>query len=49
MRDFKKKRGEKVMRSEANKKIDSEIFRRTASSGKAINIGKIHYRGGTRL
>jgi len=49
MRDFKRKEVLKVMRSEANPKIDREIFKRTASTGKAINIGRIHYRGGTRL
>lgn len=37
------------MREETNPRVDKEIYRRTASTGKAINIGKIHYRGGTRL
>lgn len=37
------------MREPTNKLVDSEIFKRTASSGKAINIGRRHYRGGTRL
>lgn len=32
-----------------NPKVDREIFKRTASVGKAINIGRRHYRGGTRL
>ena len=37
------------MRQETNKNADREIFKRTASVGKAINIGRVHYRGGTRL
>lgn len=37
------------MRKETDKRIDAEIYKRTASSGKAINIGRRHYRGGTRL
>lgn len=31
------------------KSLDKEIFRRTATSTKAINIGRRHYRGGTCL
>ena len=30
-------------------KNDAEIFSRTASNGKAINLGARIYRGGTRL
>ena len=37
------------MRHETNKYADAEIFRRTASSTKAINLGAVIYRGGTRL
>lgn len=37
------------MREPTNRNIDGEIFKRTASSGKAINISRRHYRGGTRL
>lgn len=37
------------MRKDTNKNIDKEIYRRTASSTKAINLGARIYRGGTRL
>lgn len=37
------------MRKEVNKNIDKEVFRRTASTTKAINLGVRIYRGGTRL
>lgn len=37
------------MRSEANPAIDKNIFRRTASHTKAINLGAVIFRGGTRL
>ena len=37
------------MRAETNKNADKEIFKRTASSTKTINLGAIIYRGGTRL
>lgn len=37
------------MRNDTNPKIDREIFKRTASTSKAINLGKVHFRGGTRL
>lgn len=29
--------------------VDKEVFRRTASKTKAINLGRIILRGGTRL
>ena len=29
--------------------VDKEVFRRTASHTKAINLGMIRFRGGTRL
>lgn len=29
--------------------VDKEIFRRTAARSKAINLGAIIFRGGTRL
>lgn len=37
------------MRDSTNPRVDSEVFRRTASNGKAINLGSRIYRGGTRL
>lgn len=37
------------MRKETNKNIDKEVFKRTASSTKAINLSARIYRGGTRL
>lgn len=37
------------MRKEVNKSVDQEIFRRTASHSKAINLGARVMRGGTRL
>ena len=37
------------MRQEMNKNVDKEVFRRTASSTKAINLSARIYRGGTRL
>lgn len=36
-------------RKETNKNADREIFRRTASSTKVVNLGAVIYRGGTRL
>lgn len=30
-------------------KVDKEVFRRTASKTRAINLGIPRYRGGTRL
>lgn len=30
-------------------KVDRQVFRRTASHTKAINLGMIRFRGGTRL
>lgn len=37
------------MRRPTNKKKDSKIFTRTASSSKAINLGVVTYRGGIRF
>ena len=37
------------MRKTTTPTIDKEIFKRTASSTKAINLGARIYRGGTRL
>lgn len=37
------------MRKPAPPTIDKEVFRRTASGTKAINLGARIYRGGTRL
>lgn len=37
------------MRSATNPTVDKEIYKRTASSTKAINLGSRIYRGGTRL
>lgn len=37
------------MRKEVNAKVDAQIFKRTASTGKAINLGNKVFRGGTRL
>lgn len=37
------------MRKEASPKIDQKIFRRTAAHSKAINLGAVIFRGGTRL
>ena len=37
------------MRTETNKNVDAEVFKRTASKGKAINLGDRIFRGGTRL
>ena len=41
-------RGE-IMRHRTIPKVDKEVFRRTASHTKAINLGMIRFRGGTRL
>lgn len=38
-----------MQRSSAPPSVDKEIFRRTASHSKAINLGAIIFRGGTRL
>ena len=38
-----------MFRKETNSNVDQEVFKRTASKCKAINIGLRHYRGGTRL
>ena len=37
------------MRSRTSPTVDKEIFKRTPSNTKAINLGNIIYRGGTRL
>lgn len=37
------------MRKDTNTPVDKEIFKRTASHSKAINLGRMHFRGGTRL
>lgn len=37
------------MREETNKNADKQIFKRTASTAKSINLGARVYRGGTRL
>lgn len=37
------------MRNSTNPRVDSEVFRRTAANGKAINLGSRTFRGGTRL
>ena len=49
MRDFLKKGKCIDMREQMNKNVDKEVFKRTASSTKAINLGARIYRGGTRL
>ena len=33
----------------SNRKKDSRMFKRTASGTKAVNVGAIQFRGGTRL
>lgn len=38
-----------MKKRKANKRADKEIFRRTASSTKEINLSSRIYRGGTRL
>lgn len=37
------------MRSRTTPRVDKEVFRRTASKSKAINLGAFVFRGGTRL
>lgn len=37
------------MKKKANSKIDAKIFKRTASSTKAVNLNSRIFRGGTRL
>lgn len=37
------------MRKRTNPNADKEIYKRTASSTKTINLGARIYRGGTRL
>lgn len=36
-------------RKETNKNTDKEVFKRTASGTKTINLGAKIFRGGTRL
>lgn len=38
-----------MMRHETNRNTDKEVFKRTASHTRAINLGAIIFRGGTRL
>lgn len=38
-----------MKRSVATPTVDQEIFRRTASHSKAINLGAFTFRGGIRL
>lgn len=37
------------MRKRVHARVDQEVFKRTASKGKEINLGARIYRGGTRL
>jgi len=37
------------MRHRVSKRKDMKIFSRTASKGKAVNLGNITYRGGIRF
>ena len=37
------------MRKPTRSSVDKEVFRRTASHSKAINLGVRNYRGGVRL
>lgn len=37
------------VRKKAVKSVDKEVFRRTASHTKAVNLGLIRYRGGIRF
>ena len=37
------------MRKKTNRRIDAEIYKRTASGTKTLNLGFKHFRGGTRL
>ena len=37
------------MRKSTSPRVDREVFKRTASSTKSINLGVKHFRGGTRL
>lgn len=38
-----------MQRKDTNPSVDKEIFKRTASNSKAVNLGRVHFRGGTRL
>lgn len=46
---FYKKKGCIYMRLPTTPSVDREIYRRTASKTKIINLGARIYRGGTRL
>lgn len=37
------------MRKKMNKNVDKQVFKRTASSTKTVNLSSRIYRGGTRL
>ena len=37
------------MRKSTNRRVDAEIYKRTASGTKSVNLGYKHFRGGTRL
>lgn len=37
------------MNRDAIPSVDKEIFRRTAAHTKSVNLGLIHFRGGTRF
>lgn len=37
------------MRVETNKNVDQKVFKRTASSTKAVNLASVIYRGGIRF
>lgn len=38
-----------MRRKRSSPSVDKEVFRRTAAHSKAINLGAIVFRGGTRL
>lgn len=42
-------KGNDEMRKRAIPKVDREVFRRTASHTKSINLGLMRWRGGIRL
>lgn len=37
------------MRKPTKRRVDQEIFKRTAAGTKSLNLGFKHFRGGTRL
>lgn len=43
------KGGDAMKMKRANPKVDRQIFRRTAGHTKAVNLGKIRFRGGIRF